>query len=88
MTDEYKILLEEVAKLTGTLRTSYVLSDVLELVEQRLRVVFQDTPATRVICDETNNSQEDIENGVVNVTIIPYISVERITCEIVVKKDD
>jgi hypothetical protein len=64
MTDEYKILLDEI------------------------RVAYQDTPADMVICDETNNTPEDIENGVVNVTIMPYKSVERITCEIVVKKDD
>lgn len=38
-----------------------------------------------VICDESNNSPEDIENGVVNVTIIPTI--DRITVEFLVKED-
>jgi hypothetical protein len=52
-----------------------------------IRLAFEDTPA-RVICDETNNTPEDIENGVVNVTIIPYISVEHITLDFVVKKND
>lgn len=38
-----------------------------------------------VICDESNNSPEDIDNGVVNVTIIPPIS--AITIEFLVKED-
>jgi hypothetical protein len=39
-----------------------------------------------VICDERNNSPEDIENGVVNVTIIPTI--DRITVEFLLNKED
>lgn len=32
---------------------------------------YDKIPSYTVICDERNNSPEDIENGVVNVTIIP-----------------
>lgn len=39
----------------------------------------------KIICDETNNTSQDIENGVVNVTIIPYRSLDHIKFEI--KKD-
>lgn len=36
----------------------------------------------RVICDETNNTQEDIDQGIVNVTIIPPPAANRIEIEI------
>jgi hypothetical protein len=42
----------------------------------------------KIICDETNNTPEDIENGVINLTIIPLISVERITVDFKLKKND
>jgi hypothetical protein len=42
----------------------------------------------KIICDETNNTPEDIENGVINLTIIPFISVDRITVDFVLKKND
>jgi hypothetical protein len=42
----------------------------------------------KIICDETNNTPEDIENGVINITIIPFISVERITVDFELKKND
>jgi hypothetical protein len=42
----------------------------------------------RIICDETNNTPEDIENGVINLTVIPYKSLEHITVDFVIKKDD
>lgn len=64
MTDEQKILLEEI------------------------RVQYQNIPVNRIICDETNNTSENIENGLVNITIIPYKTLERIAFEVVVKKDD
>ena len=64
MTDEQKILLEEI------------------------RVQYQNIPVNRIICDETNNTSENIENGVVNITIMPYKSVEHIAFKFVVTKDD
>jgi hypothetical protein len=64
------------------------MTDEQKILLEKIRVAYQDTPATRVICDETNNTQEDIENGVVNITIMPYKSVEHITFEVVVKKDE
>ena len=42
----------------------------------------------KIICDETNNTPEVIENGVINITIIPFISVERITVDFELKKND
>jgi hypothetical protein len=59
-----------------------------KIILENIRAVFQDTPAQMVICDETNNTPEDIENGVVNITIIPFKSVEHIKIEYLVKKDD
>ena len=59
-----------------------------KIVIENIRAVLQDTPAQMVICDETNNTPEDIENGVVNITIRPYKSVEHIKIECIVKKDD
>lgn len=53
-----------------------------EAYDSFLKSLGYDKPPYRVICDESNNSPEDIENGVVNVTIIP--SIERITVEFVV----
>ncbi len=32
----------------------------------------------QIICDETNNTPEDVENGVVNVTIVHPIAFDRI----------
>ncbi len=32
----------------------------------------------QIICDETNNTPEDVENGVVNVTIVHPIALDRI----------
>ena len=40
-----------------------------------LRIV----PPVRIVCDESNNSPEDIDNGIVNVHVIPpiqHISIE------------
>jgi phage tail sheath protein FI len=64
------------------------MTDEQKILLEKIRVAYQDTPATRVICDETNNTQEDIENGVVNITIIPYKTLEHIAFEFVVTKDD
>lgn len=47
---------------------------------------YDKLPSYTVICDERNNSPEDIENGVVNVTIIPPIS--AITVEFLLNKED
>lgn len=64
------------------------MNEEYKILLEKIRWHYQDTPADRVICDETNNTPEDIENGVVNVTIMPYKSIERITFEIVLKKDE
>lgn len=57
-----------------------------EGIDSYLRSLGYDKlPSYTVICDERNNSPEDIENGVVNVTIIPPIS--AITVEFLVKED-
>lgn len=40
----------------------------------------------KVVCDDSNNSPEDIENGVINVTIIPPIG--AITVEFPLNKED
>jgi hypothetical protein len=42
----------------------------------------------KIICDETNNTAQDIENGVVNVTVIPYKSIDCITVDFEIKKND
>ena len=44
----------------------------------------------KVVCDETNNTQEDIENQVVNVDIYGEIisSIEEINIDITLNTDD
>lgn len=42
----------------------------------------------KIICDETNNTPQDIENGVINLTIIPYPSVDHIKVDFAIKKND
>jgi hypothetical protein len=63
------------------------MTDEHKILLEIIRAEYQDTPADMVICDETNNTQKDIENGVVNVTIIPYKTIDKITFELIVKKD-
>jgi hypothetical protein len=58
-----------------------------KILIETIRGYYQDTPADMIICDETNNTLEDAENGVVNVTIIPYKTIDKITFELVEKKD-
>lgn len=41
-----------------------------------------------VICDERNNSPEDIENGVINVTIIPPPTLDKIPVEFLLINED
>ena len=41
----------------------------------------------KVNCDETNNTPEDAENGMVNVDIIPYKTIDQISLSLV-KTDD
>ena len=51
----------------------------------RLKYIFH-----KVVCDETNNTQEDIENQVVNVDIYGEIisSIEEINIDITLNKND
>jgi hypothetical protein len=41
----------------------------------------------KIIYDETNNTPEDIENGVVNITVMYYKSLDRITIDWCVKEN-
>ena len=51
----------------------------------RLKYIFH-----KVVCDETNNTQEDIENQVVNVDIYGEIisPIEEINIDITLNKND
>ena len=51
----------------------------------RLKYIFH-----KVVCDETNNTQEDIENQVVNVDIYGEIisRIEEINIDITLNKND
>lgn len=51
-----------------------------------IRKSFETDPSligSKVICDETNNSLENINNGVIHVTIVPPVSLDRIAVNIV-----
>jgi hypothetical protein len=55
-----------------------------------IRKSFEKDPSlqgSKVICDETNNSLESINNGVIHVTIVPPVSLDRITVNIVSPSD-
>lgn len=51
----------------------------------KLKYIFH-----KVVCDETNNTQEDIENQVVNVDIYGEVisPIEKIIPDITLTKDD
>jgi phage tail sheath protein FI len=51
----------------------------------KLKYIFH-----KVVCDETNNTQEDIENEVVNVDIYGEVisPIEKIILDITLTKDD
>lgn len=51
----------------------------------KLKYIFH-----KVVCDETNNTQEDIENQVVNVDIYGEVisPIEKIITDITLTKDD
>jgi phage tail sheath protein FI len=61
-----------------------------KILLEKIRESYQNASVNMVICDETNNTQEDIENRVVNITItiVPYKPLEHINFEVVLKKDD
>lgn len=44
----------------------------------------------KIVCDETNNTQKDIDNGVANVDIYGerIIALDKINVEFIVKKND
>jgi hypothetical protein len=49
----------------------------------KLKYIFH-----KVVCDETNNTQEDIDNGVVNVDIYGEVITQKDKIVIEVLKDD
>jgi hypothetical protein len=61
-------------------------------IEMRKKVIEENyglDSSYKIICDETNNTPEDAENGVVNVDIIitPHKTIDEIYLSLV-KKDD
>ena len=57
---------------------------VIEIKKQVIEKNYGLDRSYKVICDETNNTPEDVENGVVNVDII--FTLLHYTC--ILKKDD
>jgi hypothetical protein len=51
------------------------------MVKRRLDTLRIEPPI-KVICDESNNSPEDIDNGVVNVHIVPTIQLTTVEYEV------
>ena len=61
-----------------------------QAIETRKQVIEKNyglDSSYKVICDETNNTPEDAENGMVNVDIIPYKTIDQISLSLV-KTDD
>jgi hypothetical protein len=93
MNEEQQEILNKIRKEFGT-SIQDILFDKEKIKEQtiqmRKKVIEENyrlNSSYKVICDETNNTLEDAENGVVNVTIIPYKTIDKITFELIVKKD-
>jgi len=90
MTDEQKEIFDKIKK---EINASFQLNlfdkekikeQVIEIKKQVIEKNYGLDGSYKVICDETNNTPEDAENGVVNVDIVfPLI---HFTC--ILKKDD
>ena len=61
-----------------------IIEQAIEMRKQVIEKNYGLDSSYKVICDDTNNTLEDAENGVVNVTIIPY----TLTFTCILKKDD
>ena len=77
MTDEQKEIFDKIRKEFGT----------SEMRKQVIEKNYGLDSSYKVICDETNNTPEDAENGMVNVDIIPYKTIDQISLSLV-KTDD
>ena len=77
MTEEQKEIFDKIRKEFGT----------SEMRKQVIEKNYGLDSSYKVICDETNNTPEDAENGMVNVDIIPYKTIDQISLSLV-KTDD
>ena len=79
MTDEQKEIFDKIRKEFGT----------SEMRKQVIEKNYGLDSSYKVICDETNNTPEDAENGMVNVDIIitQYKTIDQISLSLV-KTDD
>ena len=95
MTEEQKEIFDKIRKEFGT-----PIQDILfdkekikeQSIEMRKQVIEKNyglDSSYKVICDETNNTPEDAENGMVNVDIIitQYKTIDQISLSLV-KTDD
>jgi len=90
MTNEQKEIFDKIKK---EINASFQLNlfdkekikeQVIETKKQVIEKNYGLDGSYKVICDETNNTPEDVENGVVNVNIVfPFL---YFTC--ILKKDD
>jgi hypothetical protein len=96
MNEEQQEILNKIRKEFGT-SIQDILFDKEKIKEQTIQMrkkVIEENygldSSYKVICDETNNTLEDAENGVVNVDIIitHHKTIDKITFELIVKKDD
>ena len=79
MTEEQKEIFDKIRKEFGT----------SEMRKQVIEKNYGLDSSYKVICDETNNTPEDAENGMVNVDIIitQYKTIDQISLSLV-KTDD
>lgn len=92
-------IFEKIQKVKSSLEDAFnkCLFERLEVSEETKRFLIEEAKGVIraeglklsdyiVVCDESNNSPEDIENGVVNVAVIPTI--DRITVEFVLNNKE
>jgi len=82
--EAYKILVESIAELLKNKSNvpedmNFVQEEISNLVSSYLFMISSVGPGYefKVICDETNNSPEDIENKMLNVSIETYGSMTQ-----------
>ena len=94
MTEEQKEIFDKIKKeLDASVQHNLfdkekIKEQSIETIKQVIEKNYRLDKSYKVICDETNNTPEDAENGMVNVTIIPYTLVDKLTFTCILKKDD